>query len=98
MSAVLEGAFDALPTTVNPVKARPVRLPAPQRYYTFSEFNWIPSFLEVLLQVSADRMMFSTDHPHQSMTEATTFLAGLPLTPHDHDGIAQGNAERVMDI
>jgi predicted TIM-barrel fold metal-dependent hydrolase len=37
--------------------------------------NWISSFLEALLQVALDRMMFSADHPHQSMTECTTFLA-----------------------
>ena len=42
--------------------------------------------------------MFSTDHPHQSTTEATTFLAGLPLTPHDHERIAHGKGERVMNI
>ena len=38
-------------------------------------FNWIPQFLEALRQVGVDRMMFSTDHPCQSMTEATAFLA-----------------------
>jgi predicted TIM-barrel fold metal-dependent hydrolase len=57
-----------------------------------------PIVLEVLLQVGVDRMIFSTDRPHQSMTEATTFLAGLALTPHDHERIAQGNVEREMDV
>ena len=43
--------------------------------------------------------MFSTGHPHQlSMIEATTFLAGLPLTPHDRERIAHGKGERVMNI
>ena len=32
------------------------------------------------------------------MTEATTFLAGLPLTPHDRERIAHGKGERVMNI
>jgi predicted TIM-barrel fold metal-dependent hydrolase len=41
--------------------------------------DWISPFLEALLQVALDRMMFSADHPHHSMTECTTFLAGLPL-------------------
>jgi uncharacterized protein len=58
----------------------------------------MPPFLEALLQVGVDRMMFSADHPHQSMTEATTFLAGLPLTPHDRERIAHGKGERVMNI
>ena len=58
----------------------------------------MPPFLEALLQVGVDRMMFSADHPHQSVTEATTFLAGLPLTPHDRERIARGKGERVLNI
>jgi uncharacterized protein len=40
-------------------------------------------------------MMFSTDHPYESTTEATAFLAGLPLTPRDRERSARGNAERM---
>jgi predicted TIM-barrel fold metal-dependent hydrolase len=43
-------------------------------------------------------MMFSTDHPCQSMTEATAFLTGLPPTPDDRQRITHGNAERVLNI
>ena len=42
-------------------------------------------------------MMFSTDDPYQALTEATAFLAGLPLAPHGRERIAHGNAERVTD-
>ena len=37
-----------------------------------------------------------TSHPHQSMTETTASLAGLPLTPHDCERIARRNGERVL--
>ncbi len=67
-------------------------------YYTFSGFNWTPQFLELLLQVGVDRMMFSADYPYQSMTEATTFLAGLSLTPSDWEHIVHGNAESLLNI
>ena len=67
-------------------------------YYTFSGFNWTPQFLELLLQVGVDRMMFSTDYPYQSMTDATAFLAGLSLTPSDRERIAHGNAETLLNI
>lgn len=67
-------------------------------YYTFSGFNWAPQFLELLLQVGVDRMMFSTDYPYQSMTEATDFLAGLALSPSDKERIAHGNAETLLSI
>ena len=46
-------------------------------HYTFSGFNWTPAFLDLLLQVGSDRIMFSTDHPYASMTEARTFLDQL---------------------
>ena len=82
----------------HPVRAGPSDYLRHNVYYTFSGFNLIPPFLEALLQVGVDRMMFSTDHPRQSMTEATTFLARLPLTPHDHERIAHGNAEHAMNI
>jgi predicted TIM-barrel fold metal-dependent hydrolase len=38
-------------------------------------------------------MIFSTDHPYQALTEATAFLAGLPLAPHGRERIARGNAD-----
>jgi uncharacterized protein len=50
-------------------------------HYTFSGFNWTPAFLDLLLQVGADRIMFSTDYPYASMTEARTFLDRLPVSP-----------------
>jgi predicted TIM-barrel fold metal-dependent hydrolase len=53
------------------------------------------TLFETVLQVSVHRMMFSTDHPYQALTEATAFLAGLPLAPHGRERIAHGNAERV---
>jgi predicted TIM-barrel fold metal-dependent hydrolase len=32
-------------------------------HYTFSGFNFTPTFLDLLLQVGVDRIMFSADHP-----------------------------------
>jgi hypothetical protein len=37
----------------------------------------------------------TADHPYHAMTEATAFLAGLPLMTRDRARIAHGNAERV---
>ena len=97
MSAVLEGAFDALPTTVTRLKRAPADYLRHNVYYTFSGFNWIPTFLEVLLQGGVDRIMFTTDHPHRSMTEATAFSRWFTLAPHDRERIAHGKRERVMN-
>jgi uncharacterized protein len=45
-------------------------------HYTFSGFNWTPAFLDLLLQVGADRIMFSTDYPYASMTRRVHSLTG----------------------
>ncbi len=67
-------------------------------HYTFAGFNWTPAFLDLLLQVGVDRIMFSADHPYRSMEEARTFLEQLPLSPADKERIAHGNAERLLRL
>jgi hypothetical protein len=67
-------------------------------HYTFGGFNWVQAFLDLLLQVGAERIMFSTDHPYASMSEARAFLNGLPVRPVDKEKIAHGNAERLLGL
>ena len=67
-------------------------------HYTFSGFNWTPAFLDLLLQVGVDRIMFSADYPYASMTLARTFLDQLPVSTADRDRIAHGNAERLLRL
>jgi uncharacterized protein len=67
-------------------------------HYTFAGFNFLPTFLDLLLQVGVDRIMFSTDHPYQSMAEGRAFLDRLPVSPADRERIAHGNAERLFGI
>jgi Amidohydrolase len=68
-------------------------------YYTFSGFNWTPTFLDLLLQVGTDRIMFSTDYPYASITEAArTFLDQLPVSAADKERIAHGSAERLLEL
>jgi uncharacterized protein len=67
-------------------------------HYTFSGFNWTPAFLELLLQVGVDRIMFSADHPYQPMRAARAFLDQLPVSDADRERIAHGNAERLLRL
>jgi predicted TIM-barrel fold metal-dependent hydrolase len=67
-------------------------------HYTFSGFNFTPAFLDLLLEVGVDRIMFSADHPFQSMREARAFLDQLPVSPADKERIAHGNAERLFGL
>jgi hypothetical protein len=67
-------------------------------HYTFSGFNWTATFLDLLLEVGVDRIMFSADYPYASMAQARGFLDGLPVSPADRERIAHGNAERLMRL
>lgn len=67
-------------------------------HYTFSGFNYLPAFLDLLLQVGVDRIMFSADHPYAAMAQARAFLDQLPVSPADKERIAHGNAERLLRI
>jgi predicted TIM-barrel fold metal-dependent hydrolase len=67
-------------------------------HYTFGGFNWPQAFLDLMLQVGVDRIMFSTDHPYASMGEARAFLDRLPVGPSDGERIAHSNAERLLGL
>jgi predicted TIM-barrel fold metal-dependent hydrolase len=62
-------------------------------HYTFSGFFFPPTFLALLLELGGvARMMFSADHPYQSMVEGRVFLEQLPVSAADKERIAHGNA------
>jgi predicted TIM-barrel fold metal-dependent hydrolase len=67
-------------------------------HYTFSGFNFLPTFLDLMLEVGVDRIMFSTDHPYQSMADGRAFLDRLPVSNADRERIAHGNAERLFGV
>ena len=67
-------------------------------HYTVSGFNFLPPFLDLLLEVGVERIMFSADYPFQSMSEARDFLDRLPVSPADRERIAHGNAEVLMEM
>ena len=67
-------------------------------YYTVSGFNFLPPFLDLLLEVGVERIMFSADYPFQSMSQARHFLDQLPVSPADKERIAHGNAEVLMEM
>lgn len=67
-------------------------------HYSFSGFNFMPTFLDLLLEVGVDRIMFSADHPYGSMAKARAFLDQLPVSPADREKIAHGNAERLLNL
>ena len=67
-------------------------------HYTVSGFNFPTTFLNLLLEVGVPRIMFSADHPYQSMTLARAFLEQLPVSAADRERIAHGNAEKLFGV
>jgi predicted TIM-barrel fold metal-dependent hydrolase len=67
-------------------------------YYTFSGFNYTQNFLDLMLQVGAERILFSADYPFSSMEAAKVFLEQLPISPADRERIAHGNAEHLLGM
>lgn len=67
-------------------------------HYTFSGFNFTPTFLDLMLRVGIDRILFSADYPYGSMAQARGFLDGLPVSEGDREKIAHGNAERLLGV
>jgi len=67
-------------------------------HYTFSGFNFTATFLDLLMEVGVDRIMFSADHPYGSMARARAFLDNLPVSSADRERIAHINAERLFQL
>ncbi|HEY1749361.1 MAG TPA: amidohydrolase family protein [Xanthobacteraceae bacterium] len=68
-------------------------------HYTISGFTFPATFLSLLLELGGvDRIMFSADHPFQSMADALAFLQQLPVSAADRARIAHGNAEKLFKL
>jgi hypothetical protein len=67
-------------------------------HYTFGGFNFPATFLDLLLEVGVDHIMFSVDHPYGSMAAARTFLEQIPVSAADRERIAHGNAEKLFKV
>jgi predicted TIM-barrel fold metal-dependent hydrolase len=91
--------FDVMPQAVTKLE-RPISAYLRENvHHTFSGFNFPPAFLDLLLELgSVDRIMFSADHPYQSMARARAFLEQLPVSAPDKERIAHGNAERLFRL
>jgi predicted TIM-barrel fold metal-dependent hydrolase len=67
-------------------------------HYTFAGFNFPATFLDLLLEVGVERIMFSVDYPYGSMAKAREFLENLPVSAADREQIAHGNAEKLFKL
>jgi predicted TIM-barrel fold metal-dependent hydrolase len=91
--------FDIMPLAVTKLKRSYKEYLRENVHYTFSGFNFPPAFLDLFLELGGvDRIMFSADHPYQSMPQARAFLEQIPVPAADKERIAHGNAERLFRL
>jgi predicted TIM-barrel fold metal-dependent hydrolase len=67
-------------------------------HYTFGGFFYPATFLDLLLEVGVERIMFSVDYPYGSMSRGRAFLEQLPVSAADRERIAHGNAEKLFKL
>jgi hypothetical protein len=67
-------------------------------HYTIAAFKFPAAFLNLLLEVGVDRIMFSADYPYDSMEAARAFLQQIPVSAADRERIAHGNAEKLFKL
>ena len=73
---------------------------------TFREHFWIttsgnfstPAMLCCMLEMGADRIMFSVDYPFVPNPPGVKWMDGLPVSPADKEKILSGNARRLLKI
>jgi hypothetical protein len=91
--------FDIIPPEVTKLKRSFKDYLRANVHYTLSGFNFGPTFLDLLLELGGvNRIMFSADHPYQSMKAARAFLDQLPVSAEDRARIAHGNAEKLFKL
>ena len=72
----------------------------------FREHFWIttsgnfstPALVCCLLEMGADRIMFSVDYPFVPNPPGVKWMEGLPVSPDDRQKILSGNARRLLKI
>jgi predicted TIM-barrel fold metal-dependent hydrolase len=67
-------------------------------HYTFGGFFFPATFLDLLLEVGVERIMFSVDYPYGAMAAGRTFLEQIPVSAADRERIAHGNAEKLFGL
>ena len=67
-------------------------------YVTTSGHFSTPALLCALLELGADRVLFSVDWPFVENKPGTDWLATVPLSPEDKEKLANGNARRLLKL
>jgi predicted TIM-barrel fold metal-dependent hydrolase len=67
-------------------------------HLTTSGFFSVPPLLNALLEVGADRILFSVDYPFSTNGDGRAFLDSMPVSQADREKIAHANAESLLRL
>jgi predicted TIM-barrel fold metal-dependent hydrolase len=56
------------------------------------------ALLDTLLEVGADRVLFSVDYPYENMQEQSEWFEALPISDADRAKIGRDNARRLLEV
>jgi len=73
---------------------------------TFRSHFWVttsgnfstPALLCCVMELGADRILFSVDYPFVPNPPGVKWMADVPLGPEDRDKILSGNARRLLRL
>lgn len=67
-------------------------------YLTTSGILCTQTLINAILEVGSDRIMFSVDHPYESMTEISTWFDNCSISENDRVKIGRTNAQKLFNI
>lgn len=67
-------------------------------YITTSGNFCTPALLCSLMEMGADRILFSVDYPYENNLEGSSWMNNVPLSEEDRNKILHGNASRLLKI
>lgn len=67
-------------------------------YVSTSGNNHTASFIGVMLEIGADRLLFASDYPFEEMHDGTTWFDNLAISETDRVKVGRTNAKRLFGI
>jgi predicted TIM-barrel fold metal-dependent hydrolase len=58
----------------------------------------VPAFICASHSLGVDRILFSVDYPFDDNGSGVEFLRRLPISDHDRDKVAHGNADALLRL
>jgi gamma-resorcylate decarboxylase len=79
-------------------QSKPVMTYLRENFYVTTAGNFrTQALIDTLLEIGADRLLFSVDYPYETAQEQTDWFDSLPISVTDHRKIGRENALRLLE-